>query len=225
MEQWLWQMGWTMLPLLAVSVWAGEIVIERLRAYSRYSLHARDEKKCWSAVVERVRELGQDRALIQAQDMESGARAHWLCRLWSEFGRTVAEARALREEGPTLNRQRQEYMRFALSQVLFALEKRLGSLALIARMAPLLGLLGTVVGLIRVFMEFSRVADGEVGHALLAGGIYEALITTVTGLVIALPVMMAHRFFVARLEAVSFVLENYSYRMVTLVERGSESEL
>lgn len=217
MEQWLWQMGWTMLPLLAISVWAVEIVVERVRTYGRFSLHTQNEKKCWNAVVKRVQELGSERALTQAQELGAVGRPHWLCRLWWQFGQTVAEARDFREGDSSLSNQRQEYMRFALSQVLFALERRLGSLALIARMAPLLGLLGTVVGLIRVFMEFSRVSGDKMGHALLAGGIYEALITTVTGLVIALPVMMAHRFFVARLEAISFVLENYSYRMVTLV--------
>ena len=78
------------------------------------------------------------------------------------------------------------------------LEKGLVVLATIANVAPLLGFLGTVAGMI---LAFGAIADaGEVDATLVAGGIKVALITTATGLVIAIPVNIAHNWFVAQID-------------------------
>ncbi|MFH1837684.1 MAG: MotA/TolQ/ExbB proton channel family protein [Candidatus Omnitrophota bacterium] len=87
------------------------------------------------------------------------------------------------------------------------LEKNLGALATIAHITPLLGLLGTVTGMIRAFqvIEQKAVALMPVNPGDLAGGIWEALITTVAGLAVAIPTYVAYNFLVSKVDG--FVLE------------------
>ncbi|MDP8258982.1 MAG: MotA/TolQ/ExbB proton channel family protein [Candidatus Aadella gelida] len=87
------------------------------------------------------------------------------------------------------------------------LEKNLGALATIAHITPLLGLLGTVAGMIRAFqvIEQKAVALMPVNPGDLAGGIWEALITTVAGLAVAIPTYVAYNFLVSKVDG--FVLE------------------
>jgi biopolymer transport protein ExbB len=87
------------------------------------------------------------------------------------------------------------------------LEKNLTALATIAHVSPLLGLLGTVTGMVRAFQviqakstSFHPVSPGD-----LAGGIWEALITTVAGLIVAIPTFVAYNYLVSRIN--SFILE------------------
>lgn len=87
------------------------------------------------------------------------------------------------------------------------LEKNLGVLATIAHIAPLLGLLGTVAGMVRAFqvIEQKSVALMPINPGDLAGGIWEALITTVAGLAVAIPTYVAYNFLVSKVDG--FVLE------------------
>lgn len=80
------------------------------------------------------------------------------------------------------------------------LEKNLNFLGTIAHISPLLGLLGTVVGLVKCFyiIEQKAVSVGQVNPADLAGGIWEALLTTVAGLCVAIPTYIAYNYFVHR---------------------------
>ncbi|HFQ80202.1 MAG TPA: MotA/TolQ/ExbB proton channel family protein [Desulfobacterales bacterium] len=75
----------------------------------------------------------------------------------------------------------------------------LSALATIGNIAPLLGLLGTVLGMIKAFMVIQEMG-GKVNAAVLAGGIWEAMLTTALGLCVALPVMVAHGYLNSRLE-------------------------
>jgi biopolymer transport protein ExbB len=87
------------------------------------------------------------------------------------------------------------------------LEKNLPALATIAHIAPLLGLLGTVVGMIKVFqgIQAKAVVLQPIASAYVAGGIWEALLTTVAGLVVAIPVFVAYNYLVSRVN--NFILE------------------
>ena len=73
------------------------------------------------------------------------------------------------------------------------------ALATIGNIAPLLGLLGTVLGMIKAFMVIQEMG-GKVNAAVLAGGIWEALLTTAIGLAVALPTMVAHSYIVSRID-------------------------
>jgi len=82
---------------------------------------------------------------------------------------------------------------------LLKLEKNLRSLGIIAHISPLLGLLGTVTGMIKAFMKIQELG-GKVDASVLAGGIWEALLTTAAGLFVAIPTMVAYHYFEGKVD-------------------------
>ena len=92
------------------------------------------------------------------------------------------------------------------------LERYLNTLGTIAAVAPLLGLLGTVVGMIKVFAQI--MAQGTGNASALAGGISEALITTAAGLAVAIPALVMHRYFVGRIDAIVVGLEQETIKLM-----------
>ncbi len=103
-----------------------------------------------------------------------------------------------------------EHMRFHVQEAavveLPALERRIGSLAAIGQAAPLVGLLGTVLGMITTFLAFSRGGDYATANALSAG-MWQALLSTAGGLMLAIPAHLAHHFLTGRLRAIVRDLE------------------
>ncbi len=100
------------------------------------------------------------------------------------------------------------------------LEKNIAVLATIANLTPLLGLLGTVSGMIKAFNAFSGL--GAADTTMLAGGIAESLITTATGLCIAIPAMVCHRFIKDKAKNLVFEMEESSIRLLELVEASRD---
>lgn len=100
----------------------------------------------------------------------------------------------------------EKVLNFKGDQLLAGFHKRLHALELISNIAPLLGLLGTITGMVQVFQ---KVASSTVAASpsLLAGGIWEALLTTVFGLMIAIPALAAHHLFVNHLKALAFTMQ------------------
>lgn len=92
------------------------------------------------------------------------------------------------------------------------LEKGLVILATLTNVAPLLGFLGTVIGMIQAFQSIELA--GEVEATLVAGGIKVALLTTAAGLVIAIPVSVGHNYFVARIDSLVIDMEESAQRMI-----------
>ena len=92
------------------------------------------------------------------------------------------------------------------------LEKGLVILATLTNVAPLLGFLGTVIGMIIAFQSIE--AAGEVEATLVAGGIKVALLTTAAGLVIAIPVSVGHNYFVAKIDGLVIDMEESAQKMV-----------
>jgi biopolymer transport protein ExbB len=92
------------------------------------------------------------------------------------------------------------------------LERRLGILGTIATIAPLMGLLGTITGMIQVFRQISTEADPAV--SALAGGIWEALLTTAAGLVVAIPAYVGHRYLQGMVEDRSQELADACYAVL-----------
>jgi len=85
----------------------------------------------------------------------------------------------------------------------------LQALATIGNIAPLLGLLGTIIGMIKAFMVIQDMG-GKVNAAVLAGGIWEAMLTTALGLAVALPTMVAHSFLLSKVDKYEARLQNGS---------------
>jgi len=107
-------------------------------------------------------------------------------------------------------------------QELRSLEKRLGILETIASVAPILGLLGTVVGMIKVF---SVITSQGVGNAsALSGGISEALITTAFGLTVAIPALICYNYFTRKSEDLILDIENITNNLVKNINHKKEDE-
>jgi len=101
------------------------------------------------------------------------------------------------------------------------LEKYLGLLYTLANLSTLLGLLGTVSGMMKIFKVISQAGQNP---ALLAGGIAEALITTFTGLCVAIPVMALHRILKDKAESLIFDMEEYSLKLIDLIESSNSRQ-
>jgi biopolymer transport protein ExbB len=101
------------------------------------------------------------------------------------------------------------------------LEKNISILATIAHITPLLGLLGTVLGMVRAFqvIQEKAVAAYPVNPGDLAGGIWEALITTVAGLSIAIPTFVAYNFLVSRVETIVLDMERSSTELINILSQ------
>lgn len=100
------------------------------------------------------------------------------------------------------------------------LEKNVSILATIANLTPLLGLLGTVSGMIKTFNVIS--IQGVANPAALAGGIAEALITTATGLCIAIPTLVCHRILRDKAKYLIFEMEENSIKIIEIMENYSK---
>lgn len=103
----------------------------------------------------------------------------------------------------------------AASSVIHDMERYLGALGTIAAIAPLLGLLGTVLGMIDVFNSIMLQGTGNAGA--LAGGISEALTTTAAGISVAIPAMMAHRFYQRRVDTLVVAMEQEAIKLVDAI--------
>jgi biopolymer transport protein ExbB len=100
----------------------------------------------------------------------------------------------------------------AANKVIHEMERFIAVLGTIAAIAPLLGLLGTVFGMIEVFNAIMIKGSGNAG--VLAGGISQALITTAAGLCVAIPAMIFHRFFQRRIDALVVTMEEEAVKLV-----------
>lgn len=97
-----------------------------------------------------------------------------------------------------------------------SLERFLSTLGTIASISPLLGLLGTVIGMIKVFAIITSHGVGDA--SILAEGISEALITTAAGLSVAIPALMFHRYFRARVDELVITMEQEALKMVAVIQ-------
>jgi len=187
---WTTRGGLLMLPIAACAVAAGALIVERWLAYRRTLSDARD---LVSKVQRHMRELDVSAALVACQNDPSVTAAVFRPALVHEVessGKTrsdMAVVQAILEE---------ELQVGALPH----LYRRLNLLAMLGRVAPLLGLLGTVQGMINMFLVVRQTGMGM--SASLAEGMAVALITTFAGLCVAIPVHIAEGCFDEKIEAV-----------------------
>ncbi len=123
-------------------------------------------------------------------------------------------------------RYRQEqYVEKALvrtgSRELALLEQNLRGLNVIANVAPLLGLLGTVTGMIKAFMQI-QLQGGTVNAASLAGGIWEAMLTTAAGLCVAIPCLLLYNYYMGRINRVEAAMKNAAMDLVEVIRERKD---
>jgi len=197
--------GWLMVPIILCSILALTIIAERLWALRRSQVvpdGVGQQVEDWAARHE------LDRRHIE--QLRSG----------SSLGRVLAAA--------LVNRHRpRELIKEAVEDtgrhVIYRLERFLNTLGTIAGISPLLGLLGTVIGMIKVF---SSILEHGVGNAnVLAGGISEALITTAAGLTVAIPSFFFYRYFKGRVEEYVVSMEEQAINLIEAIERANVAQL
>ena len=170
--------GWAMAPILFCSAIALAIVLERFWTLRRSSVLP-------PGLGQEVRDWAR-KGQLDPQHMQALASG-------SPLGELLASALAVRDRPRDIIKERLEDTG---RHVAHRMERYLNTLGTIALIGPLLGLFGTVIGLIRMFLD---VMKGGVGDPMkMAGGIGEALICTATGLVVAIPAYVLHRYFRAR---------------------------
>ncbi len=178
------QGGWLMWPIFIASLVAMGIVIERLWVLRRGSLMPSD-----------IRDSCESVAQSSTAEIDIIAQRGMLGEVFAIALRQGSE-RSVREEA--LRQQGQRVAHY--------LERNLEMLGVIGTVAPLIGLLGTVIGMIDVFGALMLYGAGDA--SVLAGGIGQALITTASGLVVAIPAIVAHRLLLRRVKALLVELES-----------------
>jgi len=167
--------GWAMLPILICSAVALAIVLERWWTLRRKAVLP-------DGLGEEVRQWARSGQLDPAH-LDALAAG-------SPLGELLAGALAVRNRP---REQIKERIEDTGRHVVHRMERYLNTLGTIALIGPLLGLLGTVIGLIRMFMQV--MGGGMADPTKMAGGIGEALICTATGLIVAIPAYVLHRYF------------------------------
>jgi biopolymer transport protein ExbB len=197
--------GWLMAPIILCSILSLTIIAERLWALRRSQVVP-------NGVGEQVEQWAVRHELDRRhiEQLRSG----------SALGRVLAAA--------LINRHRpRELIKEAVEDtgrhVVYRLERFLNTLGTIAGISPLLGLLGTVIGMIKVF---STILEQGVGNAnVLAGGISEALITTAAGLTVAIPSFFFYRYFKGRVEEYVVSMEEQAINLIEAIERSNVAQL
>ncbi|MFT6221924.1 MAG: biopolymer transport protein ExbB [Candidatus Endobugula sp.] len=186
--------GWLMWPIILCSIAVIAISVERFWTLNASKIAPKNQlAQVWSWVQNNQIDAAKLRELRQS----------------SELGRILAAGLSNAQAGREVMK---DSIQEAASQVIHAMERYVGALGTIAAVSPLLGLLGTVLGMIKVFVAIELQGTGNAGA--LAGGISEALITTAAGLCVAIPAMIMHRFFVRKIDSLVVVMEQESVKLV-----------
>lgn len=193
--------GWMMWPLLICAVIGGLVIVWKLVDLTSKSARTRRTLRTVDGLVAE----GRIADAIEAAETSK-----------TPAGRILAEGLRRADEGT-------ERVIKAIENAgmieMARLERGLVVLATVSTVAPLLGFLGTVIGMIQAFQAIELA--GEVEATTVAGGIKVALITTAAGLVIAIPVSIAHNYFVSRIDRLVIDMEESAQRTIDhLHERG-----
>lgn len=196
--------GWLMVPIIACSIAAMAIILERFWTLRRRKVMPNN----LTGMVWHWHKSGQ---LSRNHIIE--------LKRSSPLGQILAAGLVNRMHS-------REVMKEAIGevgrQVVSDLERYLNTLGTIASITPLLGLLGTVIGMIKVFTVITSAGVGDAG--VLAGGISEALITTAAGLSVAIPSLIFHRYFTGRVDRLAIGMEEQALKVIEIMQGEREED-
>jgi biopolymer transport protein ExbB len=202
--------GPVMYPIILCSIVAFAIVIERI-----YHLHrAKIDTRKFMDEIANVLRRNKIMEAIEICDKTPGPIAH------------ILKAGILKHDRP--KHEIKEAIEEAGLYEVPRMEKNLTALSTIAHISPLLGLLGTVVGMVGCFQVIQQKSTSlnPVSPGDLAGGIWQALITTVAGLVVAIPVYVAYNYLVSRVNHLVLDMERSATDLINiLTQRGKDHEI
>ncbi len=181
-----------MAPIVVGSVLGLAIVVERMVVL--LGISAREGRACLDRALNGIRQGRLTEALSAVEGTDHPV-APVLRRGLEQWGLPLGTVERLMEQ--------------TAQQQIRHLERWLGTLASIIAVEPMLGFLGTITGLIRAFMAWES-AGNRVTVSLLASGIYEAMITTAAGLLVAIPLLVAHNGFVSQIRRIAGQLTDAS---------------
>ncbi len=181
--------GPLMLPIFLCSVIAVAIILERLIYFQRAKLKPAD----FLSQIEKFLKAGKPEKALNLIEDNSGP--------------VVSIVEAGIKNYKRASSRWEKVVSMAGSRQLRKLETNLRGLGIIGHISPLLGLLGTVTGMIKCFMKIQELG-GRVDASVLAGGIWEALITTATGLSVAIPAIIFYHYFEGKLDNFSSQMKN-----------------
>ncbi len=192
--------GWVMIPLGLLSLVAVYIIVER---YLTFKKADKDPGK----FIERIK------TLVYAGDI-NGAIAQ--CQQFdTPFSRMIEKG--ISKIGTPLSGIEASIENVGKMEV-FKLERNLGILATIAGAGPMLGFFGTVTGMVQAFMAIAQ-EEGTVSPKLLSAGMYEAMITTVAGLIVGIVAYVAYNFLVATVDRIVHKMEYSSIEFLELLQQ------
>ncbi|MFY0699813.1 MAG: MotA/TolQ/ExbB proton channel family protein [Bermanella sp.] len=194
--------GWMMIPLILASVLAVAICIERfwtLRPDNIAPKHLLAQVWMW------IKNNELDSAKLKQLKADS------------HLGAVLAAGLSNSRHGRDITKEAIEQ---AAAQAVHEMERFLSTLGTIAAVAPLMGLLGTVLGMISVFNEIMAQGTGNAG--VLAGGISEALVTTAAGMMIAIPALVFYRIFERRIDEILIFMEQEAVKLVDVLHGDRE---
>jgi len=190
--------GWLMIPIAICSFIAAGIIVERWLSLRRARVNT-------GTLMNRVRQALTNGETGRALDICEETPGPVAGMLKVGIQRAGASRALIREtvEG-------------AGKAELYKLERGMDSLATVASVAPLLGFLGTVTGMIKAFMDIQALG-GQVNANVLAGGIWEALMTTAAGLSVGIPTLIFYNWLVGRVQHFVFEMERSSLELLDLL--------
>jgi len=194
--------GWMMIPLILASVLAVAICMERfytLRTEKIAPKHLLAQVWMWI----KNNELDSNRLKQLKQE--------------SHLGSILAAGLSNSRHGREITKEAIEQ---AAAKAVHEMERFLNALGTIAAVAPLMGLLGTVLGMISVFNEIMAQGTGNAG--ILAGGISEALVTTAAGMMIAIPALICYRVLQRRIDEIVVFMEQEAVKLVDVLHGDRE---
>ena len=194
--------GWMMFPIILCSIGAMAIIVERFWSLQRYKILPPD-------LVPQVWKLSRDKKL----DIGVLNRL----KISSPLGCVLAAGLANRYHGRDVMK---ECIEESGRKVVHDLERYLNTLGTIATISPLLGLLGTVFGMIDIFSSLMEHGSGD--PSVLAGGISVALITTAAGLTVGIPSLIFHRYFERLVDEYLVDMESESLKLIDVLQGDRE---
>ena len=203
MPEWFFRGGIAMWPLLVCSIAGLAIILERVWALQRRRIISPE----LAAAIER--------RPVTPEQTET-------VRVLSESDTTVLGrlVQAMFAHASLPKTENVEVMQALARQIVGRMERGLTTLSLIAELGPLLGLLGTVIGMVQLFEDVAKKGLGE--PAMISRGIYEALTATMTGLSIAIPALIAYMYLRRRIEVLVLELERHTNELLTRLYRNSQ---
>jgi biopolymer transport protein ExbB len=198
--------GPVMIPIILGSIIGLAIILEKLWTFNRLKINT-------AAFAEEVFQN------IRANKVQ---KAVWLCDHHIEHPLAVVLKTGIERRVSSPERLEKILEQVGNTQIQ-RLEKRLGGLASIISIEPLLGFLGTITGLIKAFMSWET-AGANVTVSVLAMGIYEAMITTAAGLIVSIPYYLCYNYFISRTKYIATEMNEYSTQFIDMLVDSKESD-